>query len=239
MTKPPKRAKREPTVKSALIKMALAAIVLLGLSIICLRDIDGGLRATLIVFMAIVVLPSVILFGIDASRAIKREQPQHGPLRLLAATLIFPQAMFGIVLIATALVLPFVSIRAVAIEAAEGRFAAMRAYGLLLSPLFLVLGCHYLWEGLGAVAKVPRRIRFGRWEMNAPHIPTWLMVLIVADGISIGTLLLAYIVAAIATTQYIALRFWQPAVSISVAIVAVPLALRLVTSRQRRSRKSR
>ena len=85
--------KNPPTAKASFIKMAIAGVALITLILICVREIDPGLRATLLTFVAIVVFPSTLLFGVDAGKAIKRSEVPGAPSNKFAAVLIFPQAI--------------------------------------------------------------------------------------------------------------------------------------------------
>jgi len=221
--------RRPPTAKASFIKMAIAGVALLMLVLICMRDIDSGLRATLLTFVAIIVVPSTLLFGVDAGKAIKRSEVSGGPSNKLAAVLIFPEAIFGAILIGTGLVVPFVSVGTLAVEASSGRFAAMSAIQLVVSLMLPVVGIRLINEGLG-------RTNEGG-PSNAFRIPRWLRIVVFANTMAICTSLLVFIVFANATNGVQAAWIWKPIVSITLFLAAAPLAARHLSWRQRRMTK--
>lgn len=217
--------KNPPTAKASFIKMAIAGVALIVLVLICLGAIDPGLRATLLTFVAIVVFPSTLLFGVDAGKAIKRGEVPGGPTNKFAAVLIFPQAIFGGILIGAGLIVPFVSVGTLAIEASSGRFAAMSAIQLVVSLVLPVVGIRLINEGLG-------RANEGS-ASNVFRIPRWLRVVWFANTIAICTSLLAFIVFSNVTNGVPAAWIWKPVVSIALFLAATPLAARHLSWRRR------
>jgi hypothetical protein len=221
--------KSPPTAKASFIKMAIAGVALIMLVLICVREIDPGLRATLLTFVAIVVFPSTLLFGVDAGKAIKRSEVPGGPSNKFAAVLIFPQAIFGGILIGAGLVVPFVSVGTLAIEASSGRFAEMSAIQLVVSLMLPVVGIKLINEGLGRTIEGS--------PSNAFRIPRWLRVVVFANTMAICTSLLVFIVFASATNGVRAAWIWKPVVSIALFLAATPLAARHLTWRRRHTAK--
>jgi hypothetical protein len=72
------------------------------------HSLGDGILGALIV---IVDFPSTLPFGIDASRAVKVDNPCHRAVRILGNTLGIPQAVFGVVLMVFGVVFPIMGIR--------------------------------------------------------------------------------------------------------------------------------
>jgi hypothetical protein len=138
-----------PTVRRALIKLLVATAVLAGLSLLCFADINGGLKGVLAVAIVILAFPITLLLGIDASRVIKREVPNHKSLRLMGRFLAFPQAVMGIILVGFAVAYPLFGLREAMDLISIGRFPAFPLAFTLIAALSFGVGLHYIREGLG------------------------------------------------------------------------------------------
>jgi len=153
---------------------------------------------------------------------------QKRSLRIVGAILIFPLAIFGAIFIAGGIVGIFASIRAIEMEACTGKFsieailAIMRSVVCFVMPL---LGYAMLREGLRRDPAVTRVIQHGPKKISVLSVPLWFRLLMLTQGISVGTLVLAFAVAAAATNDCRAAAWiWSPMVSISVVIVAAAIA---------------
>jgi hypothetical protein len=136
------------TIKSALIKL-LAATLILAASIAAIIGNPGsswnGILGGLIV---IVIFPSTLLLGIDASRVIKRENPSHRPLRILGKTLGVPQGVFGVILMGFGVVFPIITVRDLIDGKSYGGSAVASFLYLCMAVTFLFVGYHYVKESL-------------------------------------------------------------------------------------------
>ena len=179
-----------------------------------------------------------LLFGIGAGKAIKREPTQTSSLRVVGAILIFPLAIFGAIFVAAGLVGVFISVRTIEMEVCTGKLsieaieAMMRLVVCFLMPLG---GYAMLREGLRRDPAVTQVIQRGSRKISALSVPLWLRLLMLTQGISVGTLVLAFAVAAAATNDCRAAAWiWSPMVSISVVIVAAAIAAGIFALRRRR-----
>lgn len=140
---------RSPAVTKALMKLLLATVALLSLSLLCFGDFDQGLRATVGTFVVVVVFPATILLSIDASRTIRREAPSHRPAQMLGLALGFPQAVLGVALLAFGVVYPWFGIREIMRLHAPGAVPIIPMVGIAFALIALPLGYHYVREGVG------------------------------------------------------------------------------------------
>ena len=98
------------TITAALPRFIIAATILAGLTLTCLRTADFDLRVIVGCF-AVAALLFTLMYGVNLGEAINREPiPQHS-LRVLGAILVFPLALFGVIIIGGGIVGVFVSIR--------------------------------------------------------------------------------------------------------------------------------
>jgi hypothetical protein len=225
------------TIKATLTRFAIAAIVFVGLTIRCALTVDRDLRV-LVGVLAFAAFLVSILFGIDAGKAINREPTQKRSLQVVGAILIFPLAIFGAIFIAAGLVGVLVSVRAIEMELCTGKFSIEAIEAILrLAVCFLMPlgGYAMLREGLRRDPAVTHVIQHGSRKISALSVPLWFRVLMLTQGISVGTLVLAFAVAAAATNDCRAAAWiWSPLVSISVVIVAAAIAAGIFALRRRR-----
>lgn len=135
------------TIQSSLIRLLLGTIVLVLLISACFTHIDQDLRAPIIVLVVVVAFPVTLLLGVDASRVIKREMPNHKKLRVLGRVLALPQAVLGTVLVAFSLIYPIFGIRQILNSAQRGG-SILPAFGIAIAAFGFGLGVHYIREGL-------------------------------------------------------------------------------------------
>jgi hypothetical protein len=226
--------KPPPTTKTMLTRLVLAAVVFVWLAISCFRTVDPDLRV-LVGILAAVAFLGALLFGIDAGKAINRD-PAAGPrLRLLGVILVFPLAAFGILFIAAGLVLLFVSVRSIEMEACEGQFAAMAAARFFVGFFMPLGGYGMLREGLRRNPQFITVIQRGSKELTVASVPLWLRILMLTDGIAIGTSVVSFAVLAASTSCDNAGWIWSPRASILITIAAAALAMRIFVLRRRRA----
>jgi hypothetical protein len=226
-----------PTIKATLTRFTLAAIVLVGLTISCFLTVDPDLRV-LVGVLAFAAFLATLLFGMDAGKAINREPTVSSPLRTLGTVLIFPLAIFGIIFIGAGLVILFVSARTIEMEACSGQFpvlAAAQAVAALLMPL---AGYGMLREGLRRNPQVVKVVQHGSRQVTVVSVPLWFRILMLTDGIAIGTSLLAYAVAGAATTCEAAAWIWSPMISSVIVVASAALAARIFALRRRRASRN-
>src|ERR1700690_2519545 len=222
------RSPRPPrTVKATLTRFVIAAIVFAGLTVRCVLTVDRDL-SVLVGVLAFAAFLVSLLFGIDAGKAINREPAPNRCVRVVGAILIFPLAIFGAILIGGGFVGVIVSIRAIEMEVCTGTFspetmlAIMRLVMCFLMPLG---GYAMLREGLRRDPAVTQVIQHGYKKISVLSMPPWFRLLMLTQGISVGTLVLAFAGAAAATNDCRAAAWiWSPMVSISVVIVAGAIA---------------
>jgi|SRR5882724_7890280 len=136
-------------VRHSLVKLLVATIVLVLLTVICFGDIDPGLRGTIATFVAVVAFPVSLLLGIDASRVIKREMPGHRSISLLGKALALPQAIMGTVLVGFAVAYPVFGIRELVSDISNDVMPALPVVRICIAALSFTVGVHYVREGLG------------------------------------------------------------------------------------------
>ena len=213
--------------------MSVSLLLLLAIGATCLLDIDSGLRATLIAFLALVVLPCTLISSVDAGRALRREIPEDRLPQRLVALLILPQAIFGIVLISAGLVLPFIGVRGLIIDAFNGTISVWSPVRIVIGAMMFPVGCFYLREGLGGMPKTTRRVRVGFLELNAPPIPRWLAVLAVSEGLTLIAQAVGFITLASITDAAHALWVWKSIITLALCALALPIAMRLTRASRR------
>lgn len=209
-----------PTAKSSLIKMTGAVIVLLAISILSIRRIDPRLRIVLVAFGVLAVLPVVVLFGADAGKAIKREAAPTAAMRRLAVGLIFPQPLFGYLLVCAGIVIPFINVRAISLGAADGHFAGMSVMCLVISLMLPSVGLRLVTDARGRTYKgIP-------W--SALPLPLWVKVAMLANTIAVATSVIAFFTIVGAEGGEHAAWIWRPLVSISLYLAGIPLSVHLI-----------
>jgi hypothetical protein len=225
------------TLSVALTLFAIAGTVLTGLTITCLLTADFDLRVIVGCF-AVGAFLVTLMFSIDVGKAINREPAPKPWVRAVGAILIFPLAIFGAIFIAAGLMGVFASIRSIEVELCTGKFsieaffAIMRLVVCFLMPLG---GYAMLREGLRRDPAVTQVIQHGSKKISVLSVPLWFRILMLTQGISVGTLALAFAVAAAATNDCRAAAWIRnPMVSISVVIVAAAIAAGIFALRRRR-----
>lgn len=137
------------TIRKALIKLLASAAVLIGLILACISRSNRDLVGIIGGIIVLLVLPATLLWGIDASRVIKREMPKNKSVRILGTLLGIPQAIMGTILIAFGLVGPFIGVRDFIAERAADQSGIMPSIMTLTAIAFLIVGYYYVREGLG------------------------------------------------------------------------------------------
>lgn len=229
MTRPPKSP---PTTKATLTRFTLATIVLVWLTVSCFRTVDPDLRV-LVGILAFAVFLATLLFGIDAGKAIDREPTASPWLRFMGTVLVLPLAVFGVIFIGAGLVLLFVSARTIEMAACDGHLAALAAARFVAAILMPLGGYGMLREGLRRNPVVIKVVQHGSKETTIVSVPLWFRILMLTDGIAIGTSLVAFAVLAAATTCEAAAWIWNPRASILIVIAAAALAVRIFALRRR------
>jgi hypothetical protein len=232
------RSRKPPrTLSVALTLFAIAGTVFTGLTITCLMTADFDLRVIVgcFAFGAFLV---TLMYGIDVGKALNREPAPNPWVRVVGAILIFPLAIFGAIFIAAGLVGVFLSIRAIEMEVCTGKFSIETMLSIMrLMVCFLMPfgGYAMLREGLRRDPPVTQVIRHGSRKISVLSVPLWFRLLMLTQGISVGTLVLAFAVAAAATNDCRAAAWiWSPMVSISVVFVAAAIAAGIFALRRRR-----
>jgi hypothetical protein len=136
-------------VRKALVKLLLALVALIGLILTCFSGIDRGVVPVIVGLIVLIIFPSTILFGIDASRVIRAEASAGRAVRVLGRILGIPQAIMGIVLIAFGVVYPFFGVRDFIADLSARRSGIGSFIMTLTAIAALFLGYYYLREGLG------------------------------------------------------------------------------------------
>lgn len=124
--------------------MVLAASIFL-----CFVDIDGSLKAVLIICIAILALPITLLIAIDASRVIEREMAPRRSVNVLGRILAFPQAVIGVVLIGASIVCPVIELPKIIADMTKGHPDVFTIVNVAIAGLMFVIGVRYVKEGLG------------------------------------------------------------------------------------------
>ncbi len=90
-----------------------------------------------------------------------------------------------------------------------------------------------LREGLRRNPGVIKVVQHGSKETTIVSVPLWFRILMLTDGIAIGTSLVAFAVLAAATTCEAAAWIWNPRASILIVIAGAALAVRIFALRRR------
>ena len=225
------------TITAALPRFIIAATILAGLTLTCLRTADFDLRVIVGCF-AVAALLFTLMYGVNLGEAINREPiPQHS-LRVLGAILVFPLALFGVIIIGGGIVGVFVSIRSVELVACTGQFSIDATLALVRSLVFFLLpvaGYAMLRKGLRRDPAAVKVVQRGSGRVSVVSASLWFRILMFAQSIAVGTLVIAFAVAAAATNSCEAAAWvWSPLVSISVAVVAAAIAAGIFAVRRRR-----
>jgi hypothetical protein len=130
------------SVRSALLMIFAASIPF------CFWHTDLDLRGVATGLILLIVFPSTVLLGIDASRTIRRDMPAHKSVRIVGVVLGVPQGIIGTILVSIGIVLPFVGMYDLAIHHLYGTRSGLPALYLFTSVVSFVVGYHYLKDSL-------------------------------------------------------------------------------------------
>jgi hypothetical protein len=95
-----------------------------------------------------VIFPSTLLFGIDASRAIKREIPSHRSMQIFGKALGVPQGVSGLIRVAFGVVFPIMGIRDFIETGSLGENPVFRLIYIGTAILIFSIGYYYVKESL-------------------------------------------------------------------------------------------
>lgn len=142
--------------RGTLIKLLVSTTLLVFLILLCFTGIDSGLKAVIGAVIVVVVGPSVLLWGIGLSRAIKRQGSTSRSVRTVGRVLAIPQILFGVILVAWGIAYPAVfGIRDILGNASRGADVVMPVLYTLISGLMFLAGIKYVRDGLSLV-RYPR-----------------------------------------------------------------------------------
>jgi hypothetical protein len=227
------------TIKAALTRFIIASTILVGLTLKCLFIDDLNLRVIAGCF-AFAAFLFTLMYGISLGKAINREPMPTRSFRVVGAILVFPLAIFGVIVIGGGLVGVFISIRTVEMQACTGKFsidAVLALVRLLTCFLLPLAGYAMLREGLRRDPAAVKVVQRGSGRVSAISASLWFRILMFAQSIAVGTLVIAFAVAAAATNSCEAAAWiWSPPVSVSVAVVAAAIAAGIFALRLHRTR---
>ncbi|MGC1520693.1 MAG: hypothetical protein WA803_04050 [Steroidobacteraceae bacterium] len=219
-------------------RFIFASTIFVGLTLTCLLTADFDLRVIVACF-AFAAFLFTLMYGVSLGKTINREPMPTRSLRVVGAILVFPLAIFGVIIIGGGIVGVFVSIRAVEMQACTGKFsidaivALVRLLACLLMPL---AGYAILCEGLRRDPAAVKVVQRGSGRVSVISAALWFRILMFAQSIAVGTLVIAFAVAAAATNSCEASAWiWSPLVSVSVAISAAVIAAGIFALRRRRA----
>ena len=179
-----------------------------------------------------------LVYGINLGEAINREPTPKHSLRVAGAILVFPLAIFGVIVIGGGIVGVFVSIRAVELEACTGKFsidATLALVRLLVCFLLPLAGYAMLRKGLRRHPAAVKVVQRDSGRISVISASLWFRILMFAQSIAVGTLAIAYAVATAATNSCEAAAWiWSRLVSISVSVAAAAMAAGIFPLRRRR-----
>jgi hypothetical protein len=179
------------------------------------------------------------MYGINLGKAINREPMPTRSFRIVGAILVFPLAIFGVIIIGGGIVGVFVSIRTVEIQACTGKFsidATVALVRLLVCFLMPLAGYAMLREGLRRDPAAVKVLQRGSGRVSVISAALWFRILMFAQSIAVGTLVIAFAVAAAATNSCEAAAWiWSPLVSVTVAVAAAAIAAGIFALRLHRA----
>ena len=238
MTRSPKPPR---TLCVSLTLFAIATVCLVGLTIVCLLTVDRDLKV-LVGILAFVAFLFTLSFGIDTGKAINREPTPKPWIRVVGALLVFPLAIFGVVIIGGGIVGLFISIRTIEIKACTGQFsfdATLAVMQLLICFPAPLAGYAMLREGLRRDPTAVKVVQRGSGRVSVISASLWFRILMFAQSIAVGTLVIAFAGAAAAANSCEAAAWiWSPLRSISVAVAAAAIAAGIFMFRWRRITKN-
>lgn len=135
--------------RRTLIKLLVATTLLVFLLLLCFTGIDPALKVVIGAVLVVVVGPSVLLWGIDLSRAIKREGATSSSMRAAGRVLAIPQILFGVILTAWGVAYPAVfGIRDILGNASRGAGVLTPLVFTVTSSGMFLVGINYVRDGL-------------------------------------------------------------------------------------------
>jgi hypothetical protein len=225
------------TIKATLTRFMIASTIFVGLTLTCLLTADLDLRVIVGCF-AFAAFLITLTYGVNLGKAINREPMPTRRSRIVGAILVFPLAIFGVFVIGGGIAGVFVSTRMVAMQACTGNFsidAVVALVRLLTCFLLPLAGYAMLREGLRRDPAAVKVVQRGSGRISVISASLWFRLLMFAQSIAVGTLVIAFSVAAAATNSCEAAEWiWSPLVSISVAVVAAAIAAGIFALRRRR-----
>jgi hypothetical protein len=226
------------TTKAALTRFIIASSIFVGLTLKCLFIDDPNLRVIAGCF-AFAAFLFTLMSGISLGKAINREPMPTRSFRVVGAILVFPLAIFGVIVICGGLVGVFISIRTVEMQACTGKSsidAVLALVRLLTCFLLPLAGYAMLREGLRRDPAAVKVVQRGSGRVSVISTSLWFRILMFAQSIAVGTVAIAFAVAAAATNNCEAAGWiWSPLVSISVAVAAAVIAAVIFALRRRRA----
>lgn len=145
------------SVRSALLKLMVAVMIFAALIPFCFWRTNLDLRGLVGGLILLIIFPSTVLLGIDASRTIRREMPAHRSVRVAGVALGIPQGILGTILVSIGIVLPFVGMYDLAIHHLFGTNSRLPALYLFTSVVSFVVGYHYLKDSLWLMGIVGKK----------------------------------------------------------------------------------
>lgn len=132
----------------------------------------------------------------------------------------------------------FSSAFVVELVACTGQFSIDATLALVRSLVFFLLpvaGYAMLRKGLRRDPAAVKVVQRGSGRVSVVSASLWFRISMFAQSIAVGTLVIAFAVAAAATNSCEAAAWvWSPLVSISVAVVAAAIAAGIFAVRRRR-----
>lgn len=226
------------TIKAALTRFIIASTIFGGLTLTCLLTADLDLRVIVGCF-AFAAFLFTLMNGINLGEAINREPMSNRWVRVVGAILVFPLAIFGVFVIVGGIAGVFVSIRTAEMQACTGKFsidAAVALVRLLACFLLPLTGYAMLRAGLRRDPAAVKVVQRGSGRVSVISASLWFRILMFAQSIAVGTLVIAFAGAAAAKNSCEAAAWiWSPLVSISVAVVAAAIAAGIFALRLHRA----
>ena len=215
------------TITAALPRFIIAATILAGLTLTSLLTADFDLKVIVGCF-AVAAFLFTLMYGINLGEAINREPTPKHSHRVVGAILVFPLAIFGVFVVGGGIAGVFVGSRTVEMQVCAGKLSidTVGALAQLLACFLLPLaGYAMLRRGLRRDPTAVKVVQRGSRRVSVISASLWFRILMFAQSIAVGTLVIAFAVAAAATNSCeVAAWIWSPRVSISVAVLAAAIA---------------
>jgi len=174
---------------------------------------------------------------VNVSRVIESIPSKTTALERLGMILGTPRVLFGVLILAAGLALPFAVLRDFSLGVVRGEPPLLRLAGLFIAPMLIFVGYLLIRRGAGIPYTPARRIRIAFWEMN--EFPFHVRVLLLACALALGTSMLGFSVGMALFELGTAKLVWQPVTSVTLLVVSVPLAVFILRRRGAKERKSR